>query len=57
MIHLSCVKNLRAINFHQRFTKLILVGEVHRRRKKAKAVTAVWGREFIQFLASLAVLH
>ena len=25
--------------------------------EKAKVVTAVWGREFIQFLAALAILH
>ena len=33
----------------------------HRRRiyteDKAKVVAAVWGTEFIQFLAALAVLH
>ena len=33
----------------------------HRRRinteEKAKVVAAVWGTEFIQFLAALAILH
>ena len=29
----------------------------HKYRKRAKVVTAIWGTEFIQFLAALAVLH
>ena len=33
----------------------------HRRRikteEKAKVVAAVWGTEFVQFLAALAILH
>ena len=38
-----------------------VITNVHRRRinteGKAKGVAAVWGAEFIQFLASLAILH
>ena len=38
-----------------------MVADGHRRRintqEKANVVAAVWGTEFIQFLAALAVLH
>ena len=38
-----------------------LIPYIHKRRikteEKAKVVASVWGEEFIQFLASLAVLH
>ena len=39
---------------------LIFLESVHRRittEGQAKVVAAVWGAEFIQFLATLAVLH
>ena len=39
----------------------MLEGSPHRRRtnteEKAKVVAAVWGKEFIQFLAALSILH
>ena len=46
-------------NYHQT-TGRVMKDQLHRRRirteEKAKVVAAVWRKEFIQFLAALAVL-
>ena len=54
------VKSKKVLNHYTLLDKPSVDGHWHRRRikteEKAKVVASLWGAEFIQFLAALAIL-